>query len=46
MLLVGPRHAPVFWAIVALFESHTAAWLGHAAALKGFCDFGILDLGI
>ena len=39
MLLVGPRHALDFWAFVALFES-------HAAALKGFCDFGILDLGI
>ena len=46
MLLVGPRHAPIFWAIVALFESHAAAWLGHAAALKGFWDFEILGLGI
>ena len=46
MLLVGPRPLPVFWAFVALFGSHAAAWLGHAAALKGFCDFGILGLGI
>ena len=46
MLLVGPRPLPVFWAFVALFGSHAAAWLGHAAALKEFWDFENLDLGI
>ena len=46
MVLVGPRPLPVSGHLVALFGSHAAAWLGHAAALKEFWDFENLDLGI
>ena len=46
MVLVGPRPLPVSGQFVALFGSHAAAWLGHAAALKEFWDFENLDLGI
>ena len=42
----GPQPLPVSERFVALFGSHAAAWLGHAAALKRFLDFWVLGLEI
>ena len=44
MVFVGPRPLPVSGRFVALFGSHAAAWLGHAAALKRFLGFRLGNL--
>ena len=46
MVQAMPWPLPIFVPMEGSVRGHAAAWMAHAAALKGFWDFEILGLGI